>query len=630
MELTTLLDRFPFGGAFRFDADLRYVEVGGGGFDLIDLDPSDLVGRTPREALPPESAGPLEDLLHRARDDGEASGQIPYVDRLYDCWAVRIGADEGRTGGVALFTWDVTDFARQASDLELIRAAMTQLDVGVTIADARADDVPLVFVNEGFLRLTGYDRSEVVGRNCRFLQGESTDPGPVATMRAAIDEGNPAEVTLRNYRKDGSGFWNRVSLHPVSLDGGRVTHFVGIQEDVTKERAMAEQAAQSQRLTALGQLAGGVAHDLRNVLMGVGGLLELTLEEESPSEAVEQHLREALDILAGGASVTSRLLAFAREEILNHRHIPLGQAVQDRVDFFERVARDDIAVVLDRCDGDLWMKGDSGHLDRILLNLVGNAEDALPPGGTVRFRVVGGEEALEPSPLPPELDPGGEWIRVTVEDDGPGMPPEVRERAMDPFFTTKEEGRGTGLGLPSVYGTVRQMEGHVLLRSEPGEGTTVHLFFPRVPPPDRSSEVRSATEKADAAPGLVLLVEDEDPVRKVCRRALERAGHLVREARSMDEAVALIEEEGGAADLLVTDAVIPGGSGLSLMETLRARRPGVPILLMSGYTGKEVDRSAFGGGVGFLAKPFPLERLVERADELIRESRARRRREGPD
>lgn len=606
----TLTDHFEFGGVMTFDRDLTYLSAGGKGFEHVSLDPDALLGRTPSEVFDPEVAAVVEAQFGRALDGEQSTSRLEFQGRVFDCWVAPRSDDDGDIVGGVLVTWDVTDAARSRAELQLVLSAVAELRVGLTIAEAGDGDRPLIFVNHGFLDLVGYTRAEVVGRDCRFLQGPDTDPETVAGMAEGLAGGDEVQVILLNYRKDGTTFWNRLSIYPVHAEGGAVTHFIGIQEDVTEHRKRGIQLERSERMRVLGQVAGGVAHDLRNVLMGAGGLLELVLQESRLDADARRDLMEAQQLLSRGTSVAGRLLSFAREGMVDHRPLELNHVLRDRARFFRRMLREDVVIRLDLPDEEMWIVGDEGQIDQLLLNLATNAEQAMREGGALELSVVQGREALRPFAARPDGTEGTTWLRLSIRDTGTGMDPEVLGQAFDPFFTTRKDEGGTGLGLSSVYGTVKKMGGMIALESEPGEGTAVHLALPRAEPPEAGDEP-AVGYMSDVASGTrVLVVEDEQAVRSVCRRILERAGYTVDTVEDAAQARAWIEENHESLDLMITDAVIPHGSGPKLAEVLAEARPDVPVILMSGYADSAIRPEMVTSNLAFISKPFEVAELT--------------------
>ncbi len=366
------------------------------------------------------------------------------------------------------------------------------------ITDPGQPDNPIVYASPGFERITGYGAEEVLGRNCRFLQGKDTDPVEVARLREAVRAGEPCTVELLNYRKDGTPFWNELSLSPVRDDGGRLTHFVGVQVDVTARRSLEEQFRQVQKMEAIGQLAGGVAHDFNNLLTIINGYSELllqTLPAEDPSRALITEINKAGERSAG---LTRQLLAFSRQQILAPRVLNLNEVVIDIEKMLRRLIGEDVQLdtVL---DPRVWVvRADPGQVEQVLMNLAVNARDAMPGCGrlTIETRNIDLDETY--ARTHPDAR-AGPHVLLSVTDTGSGMSPEVQTRIFEPFFTTKGPGKGTGLGLPTVYGIIKQSGGHVAVTSVVGIGTTFKVYLPRaeqtlgelkIPPRTRGNHCR--------------------------------------------------------------------------------------------------------------------------------------------
>ncbi|MDX1675260.1 MAG: response regulator, partial [Longimicrobiales bacterium] len=374
-----------------------------------------------------------------------------------------------------------------------------------------------------------------------------------------------------------------------------------------------------ERLALVGQLAGGVAHDIRNVLTGVGGLLELALERDDVSDDLRDDLEQATTVLQRASSVAERLLVFSRGRTLNPESLELGAHLERAVRVFDKMLRDDIALRAVGPDEPVWIMIDVGQLDQVLLNLLKNAEEAMPGGGEVEVEVVAGAEATAPFPDSPDLDPETDWARVTVRDTGVGMDFETRTRALEPFFTTKGDGdtgsgSGTGLGLATVFGAVTQSGGELRIDSTPGEGTEVHLFFPVTDERPVRAEV-AAPEGATG--GRVLLVEDEEAVLHVVSRALEQAGHEVTAVQNGAEAWDRFRGDPDAFDLVITDAVMPEMSGVRLAQQILDLSPATPLIIMTGYTEEELEGDLDWNDVHFVEKPFRLDELRALVGRLL-------------
>ena len=486
---------------------------------------------------------------------------------------------------------------------------------GVTITDPTQPDNPIVYVNEGFSRLTGYERTEVLGKNGRFLQGKDTDPHTVGTIRQAVAESRPCFVEILNYRKDGTPFWNALSVAPI-FEGDRLTHFVGVQTDITAFKHMELQLRQSQKMEAIGHLAGGVAHDFNNLLTVINGCCELLRAHcQLPADA-----RPLVDEVhkAGerAATLTRQLLAFSRKTVLQPRVISLNELVRDFQRLLGRLVGEDIQITTDfRADAGR-VRVDPGQMDQVLMNLVVNARDAMPRGGTLTIATRDVFLDEEYARSHPDLRPGA-YVHLSVADTGCGMDRPTLARIFEPFFTTKPVGQGTGLGLAMVYGVIKASGGHLTVESEPGRGTTFHLYLPAVGEPDRPALPPS---QGGSTPGreTILLVEDEAGVRNLARQALESRGYRVLEAPDGEEALRLAREHAGEIDLLVSDVVMPRMSGRELREQMALLSPTTRVIFMSGYTDDAILRHGlYQAESDFLQKPFTVHGLLKKVREVL-------------
>ena len=396
----------------------------------------------------------------------------------------------------------------------------------------------------------------------------------------------------------------------------------GTRRDVTLSRLVDERLAQTDRMEAIGRLAGGVAHDFNNLLTAIVGYSE-GLQEAFP--AGHPHHKDAAEInriaLRAG-DLTKQLLAFSRGQVMRPSLIDLNSVVRSSEGLLRRVLSEgtELRLVLD--DSIDAVEVDPGQLERVMMNLIVNARDAMPEGGLIEIAT----RAVRFDQDHVRTRPGmvaGDYVGLSVRDTGVGMSPEVRQHIFEPFYTTKPKGKGTGLGLSTVYGIVRQSGGDIAVESEPGAGTTVTLFLPvkgkiALPPSD-GGPLGSDARGIIALTGneSILVVEDEAPVREVVRRALTAAGYTVRVAGEAAQALQ-IEAEGPSIDLLLTDMILPGPNGTELAAELRRRRPGLRVLVMSGFTGANSPRREdLPAGAGYLAKPFSLGDLRRKVREVL-------------
>ncbi|NNN04903.1 MAG: PAS domain S-box protein [Elusimicrobia bacterium] len=503
-------------------------------------------------------------------------------------------------------------------ELRLRDRAIQAASQGIIIADALAPDMPIIFVSPGFVRLTGYSLGEVLGRNGRFLQGRDTDPAAVAKIRAALASGRECRVELLNYRKNGSTFWNELTISPILDAGGAVTHFVGVQTDVTERRRLEEQFRQSQKMEAVGQLAGGIAHDFNNLLTIIGVAGETLLAQTAPDDARCALIAEMLDAGGRAAVLTRQLLAFSRRQILEPKIVSLNDVVADAERLLRRLIGEHV-VLKTTAAPDLWLvKADLSQLTQILINLAVNARDAMPKGGQLRVETRNVSLAQDDCLRLGDVVPG-RYVELAVSDDGQGIQPTVQPRIFEPFFSTKPPGKGSGLGLSTVHGIVAQSHGAVAVESAPGRGATFRIYLPRADEGQKAPRTDAGAAEAFAhGAETLLLVEDESGVRLVAGRVLRTCGYTVLEAADGEEALSVAAAHAGQIDLLVSDVVMPKLGGRELAERLRAVRPKCKILFMSGYT----DDAALRDGVSsaefaFLPKPFRPYELAEKVREVL-------------
>ncbi|WP_010161173.1 PAS domain-containing protein [Sphingomonas sp. PAMC 26617] len=527
-------------------------------------------------------------------------------------------------------------------------AAVRATRMPMVITDPRKPDNPIVFANKSFYRLTGYAHDEVLGHNCRFLQGPETEPATVELVCAAIAAREPIEIDIRNYTKDGHPFWNRLLIAPVFDTDGSIAYFFASQFDVTadydnladrvrelteaNERLRVEAAArkqieealrQSQKMEAVGQLTGGLAHDFNNLLTGITGSLDLiqTRLAQGRVADVDRYITGAQGAAKRAAALTHRLLAFSRRQTLDPKPTNANRLVTGMVELIQRTVGPEIAVKVVAPSG-LWNSLIDPHqLENALLNLCINARDAMPDGGRITIE-TGNLDLNAQGARDRDLAPG-QYVTLCVTDTGTGMSPEVIRRAFDPFYTTKPIGLGTGLGLSMIHGFVRQSGGLAHISSEPGHGTAVCLFLPRDFSEAGSGEEVGASvrplSKAESA--TVLVVDDEPTVRMVVSDVLADLGYTAIEAEDGAAGLRVLQSD-VRIDLLVTDVGLPGGlNGRQVADAGRALRPGLTVLFITGYADNAVlDASQLDSGMRVMTKPFTMDALAQRINDMVSES----------
>ncbi len=480
-----------------------------------------------------------------------------------------------------------------------------------------------VLVNEAFCQMMARGREAVLGRT-------DDDFFPPEQARLFQEGDEQLFATGEEGTRDEKLTDARGALHDIVTrkalyrnDAGAL-FVVGVINDMTEHNRLEEQLRQSQKMETVGLLAGGVAHDFNNLLTPILGYAELLVDGCDPDDP-DRELLEAIHAAAGRArDLTRRLLAFSRKQVLQPRPVDLVELVRRFCAMLRRTIRENVHIELDLPERLRPVRGDPGQLEQLLLNLAVNAQDAMPGGGAFRLRVREREEpparaGASDAPLSPTEEPGRGSVVLTVSDTGCGMDEETAERAFEPFFTTKEVGRGTGLGLSTVYGIVRQHGGTIALRSRPGEGSTFEIALPVAEgEPAASAPPPGSLPLSAPRSGTVLVVEDEEMVRALTRRMLERFGYRVLEASSGEEALDIVRGHPADLDLLLTDVIMPRMNGRELHEAALSFRPRLPVLYMSGYPA-EVTRlqGVLADGQAFLQKPFTAQALYEAVEAVL-------------
>ncbi|HEU4883131.1 MAG TPA: PAS domain S-box protein [Longimicrobium sp.] len=473
-------------------------------------------------------------------------------------------------------------------------------------------------------RLLGYSHAELSGRNGLELVHPDDLPEVLEAFVGLVS--TPGGTVLREYRVATSdGGWKLLETRGKNLlHDPAVAGIVLNSQDVTDRRQAEEglrlseeQLRQSQKMEAVGRLAGGVAHDFNNLLTAIQGNVEMLMLEVPQGGAIRDDLLEIKRAATRAASLTRQLLAFSRKQMLAPKVLDVNAAVRELERMLGRVIGEDVQLVTVLSADRATVMADPGQLEQVVLNLAVNARDAMPRGGTLRIETREVElSEKEAQRYPYRVDPGS-YVRLSVSDTGVGMPPEVLARVFEPFFTTKEPGKGTGLGLSTVYGIVKQSGGYVWAESEEGRGSVFRVYLPAVNAEPERPEPRPEPV-AERGGGVVLLVEDEEGVRSLSRRVLERRGYTVLAARNAAEAREMFAANGSHVDLLLTDVVMPHESGRELAEALLPLQPDLRVVFMSGYTDDALIRhGVLEDRFRLLEKPFAPEGLARMVREAL-------------
>ncbi len=497
--------------------------------------------------------------------------------------------------------------------LRLRDRAIRAVSSGISISDATQPDNPMIFVSPSFERMTGYDATEVLGRNCRFLQGRETDPVTAAIVREAVEAGRGCTVELLNYRKDGTSFWNELTISPVADEHGTLTHFVGVQTDVTERRKLGEQMRQAQKMEAVGQLASGVAHDFNNLITVIDVCSDMLVQMLTGQE---EALELAIEVQQAGeraGTLTRQLLAFSRKQVLAPRVVDVNVLVRDSEKLLWRLIGEHIILTIKLAPIPGIVMVDPGQLEQVLINLAVNARDAMPTGG--HLSITSSHEVIDHARGP--LQPG-QHVVLEVRDAGTGMNTTVLSQIFEPFFTTKQAGQGTGLGLATVRSIVEQAGGHVQVESVVGQGTMFRIYLPRIVSPSDEQGARQVVATMPRGTETILLVEDDAAVRALGQRVLEQCGYTVLPACDGHVALEFARNYPHHIDVLVSDVVMPHLGGRKLAEAIATIRPATKVMFVSGYTDDEVLlHGVVHSEVTMLQKPYSLATLAQTIRRVI-------------
>ncbi|HEX7127012.1 MAG TPA: PAS domain S-box protein [Thermodesulfobacteriota bacterium] len=605
--------------------DGRWLRVNAALCELLGYTADELLGRRPQDvAHPDDVAGELEDvrrLIAGERSAAQAEMRCIRKDGRV-VWIQRTASVARDDAGEPLYLiTQMQEIAERgpaqaalAASEERFRALIESSSEIVTILAA---DGTALYTSPAVERVLGYSPEERLGRNALEL----IHPDDLPYVRRAFDEilespGAARTVEFRCRHKDGS--WRALASHATNrLLHPSVGGIVVNTRDLTESRALEAQLRQSQKMEAVGRLAGGVAHDFNNLLTGIKGYVAFLLADLPEGDARRADVREIEKAADRAASLTRQLLAFSRKQVLQPRIIDLNATILDLRRMLQRLIGEDVEVVL-HLDPDLGsIEADPGQIEQVLMNLAINGRDAMPTGG--RLAISTSEVELDDAearhvgvPRP------GRYVLLAVADTGAGIPPDAIPFVFEPFFTTKEPGKGTGLGLSTVYGIVTQSGGGVTVDSRPGHGATFRIYLPRIAAP-----TPEATAPGPAGPpagaGTILLVEDDVAVRRLARRILDGAGYRVIEAAGGAEAIRLaFDDATPPIDLLLTDLVMPQMSGVELARRLTRRQPDLKLLFMSGYAADTLERQgALGPDAPFLEKPFTPAALTRAVREAL-------------
>ncbi len=473
------------------------------------------------------------------------------------------------------------------------------------------------YVNPAFETLTGYSPGELTGQTPRVLKSEQQTPELYQELWQTILSGSVFRCTMVNQKKNGEIFVTEKVITPLRDGEGRITHFISNDRDITDRRRMENQLQQAQKMDAIGLLAGGVAHDFNNLLMVISSYAELMLDSLAPQHPLRRNVDEIQKASRRAADLTRQLLAFGRKQMQTLQLLDLNSIIEEINKMLPRLIGEDIELEFVPGKKLGRVKADPVQIEQVVMNLAANARDAMPKGG--RLVIETASVRLDDAYVQAHsIVPPGEYILLTVTDSGEGIAPEHLSHIFEPFYTTKKEGDGTGLGLATVYGIVKQNSGFIWVYSEPGLGTTFKIYLPRAKDARVVPQLAPPVEGYSRGCETLLLAEDEAAVRRSAREFLSLQGYIVLEAKDGTDALAIAREYNGPIHLMISDVVMPQMGGAKLAGELALERPDMKVLFVSGYAETTVQRhGAIDVTTRFLQKPFSLRTLAHKIREVL-------------
>jgi two-component system, cell cycle sensor histidine kinase and response regulator CckA len=538
--------------------------------------------------------------------------------RVLESTASVIRNSKGDPEKLVIVNRDVTERKRAAEALERsessFRSVVEDAPYGICRATIAGD---LILVNPAFQKMLGYDsREELLRANLGAHIYRHAAEHQKFTQ-TVIEEESFKDVELEWKRKDGAPITVRCSGWPVKDESGAVTYLEVFAEDVTDRRVLERQLRMAQKMEAVGRLSGGIAHDFNNLLGVIIGYSQVLKRSLGSANPLFEHAEEIEKASQRAVSLTRQLLAFSRQQVLEPVILNLNTLVTDMEKMLPRLIGEDVALELNLDPELAQVKADPGQIEQVIMNLAVNARDAMPDGGRLTIQTANVDLDLAYT----RQHPGsrvGPHVMLAVRDTGTGIDPEIQSQIFEPFFTTKERDKGTGLGLATVYGVVKQSGGYIAVDSEKGKGARFSVYLPRVAQGVSTTETKTAPLASIRGSETILLVEDAEPLRKLANMFLRESGYNVLTASDGAEALEVARKHFGPIDLLLTDVVMPGINGRVLAERLAPLQPRMKVLYMSGYTDAFIaGHGVLEAGTHLLHKPFTQEVLARKVREVL-------------
>lgn len=579
---------------------------------------------------PKELIGNSISMLHanaaRYRQNGKAKSTQHYI----TSYTTKNGHEfPGETLGVKLFNqqkeWignlgiirDITERKKKEEEMGRLEKAIEQAHDTIIITDP---DGTIQYVNPAFEKITGYSREEVIGENPRILKSGKHDDAFYQKLWDTVTSGRTFTGRIVNKRNNGDLFTEEVSISPIADTSDEIINYVAVKRDISDQLQLEEQYQQAQKMEAVGRLTGGVAHDFNNILGIIIGYAEIVLDDLDQSHTLYDPLEKILEAGEKSARIIKQLLAFSRKQSIAPKIIDLNSAVEGMLKMIYRLIGENIEVFWEPLADPLIIKMDPVQIDQILANLCINSKDAI--NGIGKLHLETSRVTLDSDYCDNHLGfRPGNYAKLTVSDDGCGIKKEDQNKVFEPFFTTKKLGQGTGLGLATAYGIMKQNSGFINLYSEPEIGTTITLYFPTF-----SEDEQTPSFETEVVPGAgrdksLLVVEDDFSLLTMTKKMLERQGYNVLAANSPSEALAIARRHTNTIHLLLTDVVMPEMNGRMLADMIQSHQSAMQVLFMSGYTETAITQGCLlDEGIHFIQKPFTKNELLLKLDRTLNKS----------
>lgn len=557
----------------------------------------------------------------------ESSGdEVTLLAREFHLMAARV---EQRTAELSTtneaLQAEISERQRAEESARFLGSAVEQSKESIVITDAELD-LPgprIIFVNPSFTQMTGYTAEECMGKSPRILQGPRTDRAVLNRLRQNLQRGEIFAGEAINYRKDGTEFDLEWQIAPLRKPDGTITHFVAIQRDITERKRLEALLLQSHKMETVGKLAGGVAHEFNSIMTAIIGQCELLLGDLNAESPLVKNATEIHKAAGRAATLTRQLLAYGRKQILEPEILDLNSVLTGMGNTLRHLLGRNTDIRIAPATGLRSIKADARQIEQVITNMAMNAADAMPKGGKLTLETANVSFDEERANLYPDLK-AGDYVMLGITDTGTGMSAEVKARVFDPFFSTKGVGGGTGLGLSTCYGIIKQSGGHISIYSEPNRGTTFKIYLPQIEPQAKVPVPRLSAPGLPGGTETILLVEDDPALLEMAATLLRRLGYTVLTAANGPEALRIHQQRtGGYVDLLFTDVVMPQMGGKELADRLLALSPQTRVIFTSAYTEHAiVHQGVLNQGVALLQKPFTPTALAHKVREMLDQPRA--------